>query len=100
MSSLIYSTYIINKAGGLIYQKESVAAQPEAEVVMKYPLGLSLKIMDDKIMVTFGEKEGIKVGHQITCINGETLVGKSMPTGVPGLDYLADEGTLFDKRLE
>ena len=92
MSSLIYSAYIINKAGGLIYQKEILNAENEVEVVLKYPLGLTLKEVDDKLMIAFGEKEGVKVGHHIISINGETLVGKSMPTGVPALQYLAEEG--------
>merc|ERR1712193_121448 len=83
--------YIINKAGGLIYQKEVLNVDSEVEVVLKFPLGLTLKEIDDKLMITFGEKEGIKVGHSIISINGETLNGKVLPSGVSALQYLSDE---------
>jgi len=91
MSSLIFSVYIINKAGGLIYQKEVLNSDTEVEAVLKFPLALSLKEVDDKITVIYGEKEGIQVGHSIISINGETLVGKTMPSGVPALQYLSNE---------
>lgn len=56
----IYSVYIVNKAGGLIYQHDHNASRPEVEKTFSYPLELVLKIFDDKIVVAFGERDGIK----------------------------------------
>lgn len=56
----IYSVYIINKAGGLIYQYDHNQNRPELEKTFAYPLNLMLKIYDDKVVVAFGEVDGIK----------------------------------------
>ena len=56
----IFSVYIINKAGGLIYQYDHISQRPEAEKTFSYPLELVLKLHDDKIVVAFGERDGIK----------------------------------------
>ena len=91
MSTLIYSVYIINKAGGLICQKEYANAECEVERTLKYPLGLILKEVDDRLVVTFGEKEDIKVGHSLLAINGEILNGRLLPNGVQALDFINNE---------
>lgn len=90
-SSLLYSLYIINKAGGLIYQKDVQSSEPEVDTTIKYPLGLTLKEVDDKVVVIFGEREGIKVGHSIIAINGELVTSKALPNGVSAIEFLADE---------
>jgi len=90
-SNIIYSVYIINKAGGLIYQREHAVNDTEIERVFKYPLCLTLKEIDEKLMVAFGEKDGVKVGHSLIGVNGETLVGRSLPDGTPVLKILPDE---------
>ena len=56
----IYSAYIINKAGGLIYQYDHNVTRPEVEKTFSFPLALTLKIFDDRIVVAFGERDGIK----------------------------------------
>ena len=56
----IFSAYIINKAGGLIYQYDHNVSRPEIEKTFSYPLELTLKIFDDRIVVAFGERDGIK----------------------------------------
>ena len=91
MSSLIFSVYIINKAGGLTFQKEYANVDAEVERVIKYPLGLILKDVDDRLVVEFGEKEDIKVGHSLLAINGESLNSKILPNGIPALDILNNE---------
>ena len=56
----IFSAYIINKAGGLIYQYDHNVSRPEIEKTFSFPLELTLKIFDDRIVVAFGERDGIK----------------------------------------
>ena len=56
----IYSIFIINKAGGLIYQHENTSPKIEVEKTFSYPLELTLKIHDEKVVVAFGQRDGIK----------------------------------------
>lgn len=89
----IYSVYIINKAGGLVYQKEHANVETEIERTLKYPLGLIFKEVDDRLVVEFGEKEDIKVGHSLLAINGELLSGKTFPNGASVHEFLNDESS-------
>lgn len=57
----IYSVYIINKAGSLIYHFDSPnTSRPAVEKTFSYPLELVLKVFDEKVVVAFGERDGIK----------------------------------------
>ena len=58
----IFSVYIINKAGGLIFQYDHNIPRPEVEKTFSFPLELVLKVFDEKIVVAFGERDGIKGG--------------------------------------
>lgn len=91
MTNTVYSVYIINKSGGLIYQKEHFIHENEVERTFKYPLGLQFKEMNEHLMVAFGEKDGVKVGHSLIAINGEVLIGRSLPNGTKASDILSDE---------
>lgn len=64
----IFSIYVINKAGGLIYQHDHNAARPEVEKTFSYPLELQLKVFDDKIVVAFGERDGIKGNYVLMIV--------------------------------
>lgn len=85
----IFSVYIVNKAGGLIYQHDHNASRPEIEKTFSYPLELVLKIFDDKIVVAFGERDGIKVGHSVLSINGIAAEGRFLKDGRDILETLA-----------
>ena len=91
MTNTVYSVYIINKSGGLIYQKEHLIHENEVERTFKYPLGIQFKEMNERLMVAFGEKDGVKVGHSLIAINGEVLIGRSLPNGAKASDILSDE---------
>ena len=56
----IFGAYIINKAGGLIYQFDHNIPKVEVEKTFSYPLELTLKPYDEKIVVAFGQRDGIK----------------------------------------
>lgn len=56
----IFSVYVVNKAGGLIYQHDSYAPRAEAEKTFSYPLDLLLKLHDERVLVAFGQRDGIR----------------------------------------
>ena len=56
----MYGIYIINRAGGLIYQYDHNMPKVEVEKTFSYPLELVLKIFDEKVVVDFGQRDGIK----------------------------------------
>ena len=57
----IFSVYIINKAGSLIYHYDAPnTTRPAVEKTFSYPLELVLKVFDEKVTVAFGERDGIK----------------------------------------
>ncbi|KAJ8320309.1 hypothetical protein KUTeg_001896 [Tegillarca granosa] len=88
----IFSVYIINKAGGLIYQYDHNASRPDAEKTFSYPLELVLKIYDEKLVVAFGERDGIKVGHTVLSVNGVPVEGRFLQTdGRDVMEMLAME---------
>ena len=91
MSGFLYSVYIINKAGGLVYQRDHSTSETEISRQCNFPFGFILKEIDDKLVVAFGEKNGIKVGHCLVAINGEYLSGKVFPSGDSVHEYLKDE---------
>ena len=62
----IFSVYIINRAGGLIYQYDHSMPKSEVEKTFSYPLELVLKIYDDKVVVAYGQRDGIKGRWRLT----------------------------------
>lgn len=57
---VIFSVYVVNKAGGLIYQYDNYVPRTEVEKTFSYPLDLVLKHHDEKVIVSFGQRDGIK----------------------------------------
>ena len=55
----IFSVYILNRAGGLIYHYDHFTPKSEVEKTFSYPLDIMLR-EDDKLVVIFGERDGIK----------------------------------------
>lgn len=55
----IFSVYVLNRAGGLIYHYDHHTPKSEIEKTFSYPLDITLR-GDDKLEVIFGEGGGIK----------------------------------------
>ncbi|ESO01640.1 hypothetical protein HELRODRAFT_157204 [Helobdella robusta] len=72
----IFSIWIISRAGGLIYQHDYNLPKVEVEKTFSYPLDLVLKVYDEKVVVAFGQRDGIKVGHTVLSINGQPVEGR------------------------
>ncbi|XP_029373250.1 trafficking protein particle complex subunit 4 isoform X4 [Echeneis naucrates] len=83
---VIFSVYVVNKAGGLIYQYDNYVPRAEAEKTFSHPLDLVLKHHDEKVVVSFGQRDGIRVGHAVLSINGVDVMGKNTADGKDILD--------------
>lgn len=57
---VIYSVFIISKNGGLIYHYDHTVVETEIEKTFSYPLDLKLDFINQRIIVTFGQRDGIK----------------------------------------
>lgn len=71
----VYSVYIVNKAGGLIFQYDHHKPNFEMEKTFGYPLELKLQEQTDGVSVIFGQRDGIRVGHIVLAINGKPVRG-------------------------
>ncbi|XP_043821816.1 trafficking protein particle complex subunit 4-like [Dromiciops gliroides] len=58
-ATVIFSVYVVNKAGGLIYQLDNYTPPAKAEKTFSFPLDLLLKLHDERILVTFGQQDSI-----------------------------------------
>jgi len=87
----VYNIFIINRAGSLIYDYDGLSQRVEIEKSMSYPLYLTFDIIDNRVTVAFGERDGIRVGHSILAINGENTVGTKLKSGEDVLSFLANE---------
>ncbi len=75
----IFSVYIVNRAGGLIYQLDHSQPRTEVEKTFSYPLELTLKIYDERVVVAFGQRDGIK-GKVVSVFNSENEFKNILPT--------------------
>ncbi|EDV19449.1 Trafficking protein particle complex subunit 4 [Trichoplax sp. H2] len=84
---VLYSVYIINKAGSLIYNYDHVTPRTEVEKTFSYPLEMVLR-EDERLTVAYGERDGIKIGYSVIAVNGENVSGRKMLDGTPIIAYL------------
>ena len=93
---VVYSVLVISKSGGLIYSYDNNFVNPEVERTFNYPLDLKLDYINQRIVVVFGQRDGIKgessvnnvvgtntllnvtVGYSILAINGQPLNGRKI----------------------
>lgn len=87
----IYSIYILSKSGGLIYQYDHTVFKVEIEKTWNYPLDIQLTEQNKRIFVSFGQRDGVTVGHILLAINGIQLNGVIMDDGKEVMTYLADK---------
>lgn len=70
----IFSVYVVNKAGGLIYQYDNYVPRTEVEKTFSFPLDLVLKIHDEKVVVSFGQRDGIRGACLCVCKPSHVLM--------------------------
>jgi len=76
----IYSVYIISKSGGLIYNYdcEQNFVSSESEKTFSYPLDIKLEYINQRLTVSFGQRDGIKVGYALLSVNGQPITGRKL----------------------
>lgn len=57
---VVFSVYVISKSGGLIYNYDHSPVVTEIEKTFSFPLDLKLEYINQRIVVTFGQRDGIK----------------------------------------
>jgi len=87
----IYSVYVINKAGGLIYQYDHHKPLYENEKTFSFPLEISLEKRNDQIEVVFGQQDGVQVGHVVLAINGKQARGRKLEDGTDIIEAIQDK---------
>ncbi|XP_031835126.1 trafficking protein particle complex subunit 4-like protein Trs23 [Nomia melanderi] len=78
---VIYGVYIVSKSGGLIFNHDHNVPRIENEKTFNYPLDIKLSYENKKIVVSFGQKDGINVGHVLTAVNGNVVIGRELENG-------------------
>jgi cell shape-determining protein MreC len=87
---VVHSFYVINRSGSLIFSHEHSIPKIELEKTFSYPLDFVLKPSQKGVVVDFGQRDGIKVGHTILSINGIPVRGNF-------IDFSASSSTNTDE---
>lgn len=87
---IIYSVYIVSKSGGLIFNYDHVIPKVEVEQTFSYPLEFKLANENKRIVVSYGQRDGIIVGHVLMSVNGVTVNGQQLDDGRDVLKLLED----------
>ncbi|XP_068245076.1 trafficking protein particle complex subunit 4 [Palaemon carinicauda] len=87
----IYSLFILSKSGGLIYHHDHNIPTIENEKTFSYPLEVRLDVQNRNIVVAYGQRDGIKVGHTLVAVNGLKVTGTQMDDGRNAMKVLEDE---------
>nr|CAD7446913.1 unnamed protein product [Timema bartmani] len=85
---VIYGVYIVSKSGGLIFNYECNVPKIETEKTFGYPLDLKLNYENKKIVVEFGQRDGVMVGHVLTAVNGIPATGRQLDDGRDVFDII------------
>lgn len=85
---VIYGVYIVSKSGGLIFNHDHNIPKVENERTFTYPLDIKLNYENKKVVVSFGQKDGINVGHVLTAVNGSPVIGNELEDGRDVLELL------------
>lgn len=56
----IYGVYIVSKSGGLIFNYDYLVPKIETEQTFSYPLDLKLSYENNRLLVSFGQRDSIK----------------------------------------
>ncbi|KAI8422109.1 hypothetical protein MSG28_006032 [Choristoneura fumiferana] len=78
---VIYGVFIVSKSGGLIYNYDHNIPRVETEKTFGFPLDIKLQYENKKIVVVFGQRDGINVGHVLLSVNGSPVSGRTTEDG-------------------
>ncbi|XP_061703768.1 trafficking protein particle complex subunit 4 [Cydia pomonella] len=78
---VIYGVFIVSKSGGLIYNYDHNIPRVETEKTFGFPLDIKLQYENKKVVVVFGQRDGINVGHVLLSVNGSAVTGRTTEDG-------------------
>jgi len=88
---MVVCVFIVSKAGGLIYHHENPnLPKVEVEKVFSFPLELVLEYQNKRIVVTFGQRDNIKVCHTLLAINGMNVTGRQLDDGRDAFEVISN----------
>lgn len=64
----IYGVYIVSKSGGLIFNYDYTVPKIETEQTFSYPLDLKLSYENNRLLVSFGQRDNIKGSYLINSV--------------------------------
>ncbi|KAI6655985.1 Trafficking protein particle complex subunit 4 [Oopsacas minuta] len=85
----ILALYVINRAGSLIFDHDFSPSNMGVEVTFTYPFEIILKEEPNGLVVSFGCRDGIKIGHVLVSINGVPVSGCHMSDGGDVREFLS-----------
>ncbi|CAH0702628.1 unnamed protein product [Spodoptera exigua] len=85
---VIYGVYIVSKSGGLIFNYDHNIPRVEAEKTFGFPLDIKLQYENKKVIVAFGQRDGINVGHMLLSVNGTPVNGRTTEDGRDVFDII------------
>lgn len=88
---VIYGVYIVSKSGGLIFNLDHNVPKIETEQTFSYPLDLKLVVENKKIVVSFGQRDGIMVGHVLNAVNGTAVNGTQLEDGRDAMEIIENK---------
>jgi len=87
----IYNIFIVSKSGGLIFNYDHNTPVLENEKTYSFPLDIQLKHDAGKIVVAFGERDGVCIGHTLVSVNGQPVTDKHLPDGRDVMEILGNQ---------
>ena len=77
----VFYVFIVSKSGGLIFNYDHKVPAVETEKTFSFPLDIQLKFENNRIIVAFGERDGVSIGHALLAVNGQQVTYKELPDG-------------------
>ena len=87
----VFYVFIVSKSGGLIFNYDHKVPAVETEKTYSYPLDIQLKFENNRIVVAFGERDGVSIGHALLAVNGQQVTYKELPDGRDVFEVIADQ---------
>lgn len=90
----IYRIFIINRGGSLIYDWEGKNDAVRVEKTFSYPVDIVLELIDQRVTVVFGERDGIGLRYTLAAVNGSPVQGNRVTienSDYDVLEYLRNE---------
>lgn len=91
---VVFSVYIVSKSGGLIFHYDHPSLpKVEVEKTFSFPLDITLTYHNllKRVVVAFGQRDGVCVGHAVLAVNGIPVIGRELEDGRDVLDVIGKE---------